>query len=215
MGSRIYKIIKESGGNHLLKYKQFTIDLVESLDEIVEDDDVNEETMAGCISYKIDTALEIMNQDLDDYAFLKGLLEKIQNEYRPNMEDIEEIKGMFENGFFVNTGVTEFIDAVLSAPGNLIGIGKLEEPITLNRGLCIGISGLFYINTNISDAPMKDKYFYVNTGLLSFIHRILKVGFGTEIQMTDARTKKDYLLEVSKHPLICSVITKISAASEE
>jgi len=81
MESRIYKIIKESDGHHLLKYKQFTIDLIEECVETVEDDNLNEETMAGSVSYKIYTALEIMDKGLDDYAFLEGMLEKIRKEY--------------------------------------------------------------------------------------------------------------------------------------
>lgn len=123
------------------------------------------------------------------------------------MENIQEITGMFENGFYVSTEVTEFIDAILAAPGNLIGMGKLKEPITIDRNLCIRISGLFYINVDISDNPKKDKYFYVNLGLLSFIYRVLKVGFEMILPMTGI-TKKDYLLDVSNHPLISSVITK-------
>ncbi len=82
MESRIYKIIKEADGHHLLKYRQFTIDLIEECVETVEDDGLNEETMAGSISYKIYTALEIMDKELDDYAFLEGMLEKIRKEYK-------------------------------------------------------------------------------------------------------------------------------------
>ena len=80
MKSKIYKIIKEANGNHLLKYRQFTIDLIERCDETVETDTLNEETMVGSICYDIDTALEIMDQELDDYAFLRGLLAEIRSE---------------------------------------------------------------------------------------------------------------------------------------
>ena len=81
MKSRIYKIIKEANGNHLLRYRQFTIDLIERCDEIVENDDLNEETMVGAIRYEIDTAMEIMDKGLEDHAFLKELFAKIRNEY--------------------------------------------------------------------------------------------------------------------------------------
>lgn len=82
MENKIYKIIKEVDGNRLLKYRQFTIDLIERCVEVVDNDDVNEETMAGVISYQIDTALEIMDKELNDYAFLKELLTKIQEAYK-------------------------------------------------------------------------------------------------------------------------------------
>lgn len=82
MENKIYKIIKEVDGNRLLKYRQFTIDLIERCVEVVDNDDVNEETMAGVISYQIDTALEIMDKELDDYIFLKELLTKIQEAYK-------------------------------------------------------------------------------------------------------------------------------------
>ena len=82
MENRIYKIIKEADGIHLLRYSQFTIDLMEECVETVEDDGLNEDTMAGSISYKIWTALDIMDSGLDDYAFLEGLLEKIRKEYK-------------------------------------------------------------------------------------------------------------------------------------
>ena len=123
-----------------------------------------------------------------------------------NIQDIQEITGMFADGFYVNTGVTDFIDEVLCGPGNLIGIGEVKEPIIIDRDLCIRISKLFYINNDISGYPIKDKYFYVNIGLLSFIHRVLKVA--ENIPTSGAMLKKDYLLKVFKHPLICSVITK-------
>jgi len=123
------------------------------------------------------------------------------------MENIQEITGMFENGFYVNTEVTKFIGAILDAPGNLIGIGELKEPITIDRNLCIKISRLLDINTDISDSPIKDKCFYVNIGLLNFIYRVLKVGLEM-IQTTDTMLKKVYLLKVFEHPLICSIITK-------
>lgn len=82
MENNIYKIIKDVDGHHLLKYHQFTIDLIERCVEVVENDDVNEETMSGAISYNIDTALEIMDKGLDDYIFLKELLTKIQEAYK-------------------------------------------------------------------------------------------------------------------------------------
>lgn len=82
METKIYKIIKEVDGNHLVKYRQFTIDLIESCVEVVSNDDVNEETMVGAVSYQIDTALEIMDKELDDYIFLKELLTKIQEAYK-------------------------------------------------------------------------------------------------------------------------------------
>jgi len=124
------------------------------------------------------------------------------------MEDMQKMTGMCEYGFYVNTDVTKFIGAILSAPGNLIGIGELKEPITIDHNLCLRISRLLEITADISYSPINDKCFYVNIGLLSFINRVLNVGFGTEIQIDNARTEKDYLLDVSKHPLICSVITK-------
>ena len=82
MENKIYKIIKEVDGNRLLKYRQFTIDLIEECVEDVENDDLNEETMVGAVSYNIDTALEIMDKELDDYIFLKELLTKIQDAYK-------------------------------------------------------------------------------------------------------------------------------------
>ena len=83
MENKICKIIKDvCGGNRMLKYSQFTIDLIEECVETVENDDLNEETMAGSISYKIWTALDIMDRELDDYAFLEGLLAEIRKEYK-------------------------------------------------------------------------------------------------------------------------------------
>lgn len=82
MENKIYRIIKDVDGHHLLKYRQFTIDLIEECVETVENDDLNEETMAGSVSYKIYTALEIMDRELDDYAFLEGLLTEIRKEYK-------------------------------------------------------------------------------------------------------------------------------------
>ena len=122
------------------------------------------------------------------------------------MEDIQEITGPFENGFYVNTDVTKFIDGILGALGDLICIGELKEPVTIDRNLCIRISRLFNVNADISVAPIKVKYFYVNIGLLNFIYRILKVGLEGMIQTTVTMTNNDYLLEVCKHPLISSII---------
>ena len=122
------------------------------------------------------------------------------------MENIQEIKGLFENGFYVNTGVIDYINMILDAPGNLIGMGKLKEPVTIDRDLCIRISKIFYITAEITEYPIKDKNFYVNLGLLNFIYRVLKVGF--EMIPITGKTKKEFLQEVFLHPLICSVITK-------
>lgn len=82
MENKIYKIIKEADGHRLLKHHQFTIDLIEECVETVENDDLNEETMVGSVSYQIDTALEIMDKGLDDYTFLKELLTRIQEAYK-------------------------------------------------------------------------------------------------------------------------------------
>lgn len=112
------------------------------------------------------------------------------------MENIQEIPGMFENEFYVNTGVTEFIAAVLNAPGELKSIGEIKGSIIINRNLCIRISRMFDINADISSSPIKDKCFYVNIGLLNFIYRVLKVGFEM-VQMTYTMSKKDHLLEYS------------------
>jgi len=122
------------------------------------------------------------------------------------MENIQEIKGLFENGFYVNTGVIDYINMILDAPGNLIGMDKTKEPVTIDRDLCIRISKIFYITAEITEYPIKDKNFYVNIGLLNFIYRVLKVGF--EMIPITGKTKKEFLQEVFLHPLICSVITK-------
>ena len=82
MENKIYKIIKEVDGNRLLKYRQFTIDLIERCVEDVENEYLDEETMVGAVSYNIDTALEIMDKELEDYTFLKELLTKIQEAYK-------------------------------------------------------------------------------------------------------------------------------------
>lgn len=123
------------------------------------------------------------------------------------IDNIQEITGIFENGFYVNTGVIDWINMILDAPGNLIGMGELKEPVTIDRNLCIRITKLFYINAEITEYPIKDKNFYVNIGLLNFIYRVLKVGYEM-IPITDTKTKKEFLSEVFLHPLICSVITK-------
>ena len=112
---------------------------------------------------------------------------------------------MYADGFYVNTDVIDFIDAVWSAPGNLIGTNEVHKPITIDRNLCIRIAKLFHIRVIISNSPIKSEHFYVNIGLLNFIYRVLKVS--KMIQTTDTMLKKDYLLEVSKHPHISSVIT--------
>ena len=76
------------------------------------------------------------------------------------MENIQEIKGLFENGFYVNTGVIDYINMILDAPGNLIGMGKLKEPVTIDRDLCIRISKIFYITAEITEYPIKDKNYW-------------------------------------------------------
>lgn len=122
------------------------------------------------------------------------------------MEDIQELTGMFADGFYVNTDVIDFIDAVLSAPANLIGIGKIKKPVIIDRALCVRTARLHYIYANISHSPIKREHFYVSIGLLNFIYRVLYV---SEMLQTIDNTmlKKDYLLKLSNHPLVSSVIT--------
>lgn len=81
MKMKIKEIIKEVDTSHLLTFSQFTIDLIEEFSESVEETDVNEETTAGAICYKIDTVLDIMRKDKPDYAFLKALFTKIRENY--------------------------------------------------------------------------------------------------------------------------------------
>ena len=82
---KIVDIIRKVDNNGLLKYKQFTVDLIESFEEEVhkvECGELSEESVAGSIMYDIDGVLECMRTDIPDYAFLENLYNEIKEVYK-------------------------------------------------------------------------------------------------------------------------------------
>ena len=66
---------------HPLKYKgeltQASFDLFEEIEETLYNKDLKEDTIMGSIRYKITTMLEICDRALDDYLWLMGMLEVV------------------------------------------------------------------------------------------------------------------------------------------
>lgn len=69
---------------HPLEYKgiltQASWDLFEEIEDTLYNKGLNEDTIIGSIHYKITTMMEICNPTLDDYKWLKGMLEIVDRE---------------------------------------------------------------------------------------------------------------------------------------
>ena len=68
-----------SGPNEMMDCHQFTWDLIESIGEKLENEDIDFETRVGAVSYEIDVVLEICREDIADHQFLEKIKEEIKN----------------------------------------------------------------------------------------------------------------------------------------
>lgn len=66
-------LTKQFCGNSVLSFKQNTIDIAETIEETLDNDDMSLSDRVGACQYVVDTALEVYDKSLPDYEYLREL----------------------------------------------------------------------------------------------------------------------------------------------